>query len=128
MCFAVCIVARVDYHLHSPQALVVVPTRELALQNEKVIQIIGKYLGITTITTAKTDEVHKKGQPITEQVSITIISNFNLNLIKVVVGTIGSLFIWNRKRFLFYDQLKILSLDEADNLLSKEYFADDTYR
>ncbi|CAD7704913.1 unnamed protein product [Ostreobium quekettii] len=112
-CFAICILHRIDTSQHKPQAIVVVPTRELAIQNEIVLQRMGEYCKVTTISTSQTDEVHRKAEVIDRH---------------VIVGTHGSLAIWRRRRWLILNFLKVLVLDEADEMLKAGSFADDTYR
>lgn len=38
--------------------MVVVPTRELAVQNTSVIEKMGKFLGVKVLSTAETDRLH----------------------------------------------------------------------
>lgn len=53
-----------------PQALVVVPTRELAIQNASIIQRMGKFTKVTVLCSSDTDRVHSAGTTISSMVPI----------------------------------------------------------
>ena len=44
-CFTLAMLSRVDPRVKSPQALCVCPTRELVVQNQMVLERMGKYTG-----------------------------------------------------------------------------------
>ena len=44
-CFTLAMLSRVDAGVKSPQALCVCPTRELVVQNQMVLERMGKYTG-----------------------------------------------------------------------------------
>lgn len=60
-CFALCILSRIDVaENQSPQAMVMVPTRELAIQNANVIRRMGKYIHATVLSSSETDRLHRQ--------------------------------------------------------------------
>eukprot|EP00210_Caulerpa_lentillifera_P002088 g2003.t1 len=108
-CFVCCILSRLDYDLESPQALVVVPTRELAIQNANIIQKMGKFTKVTVVCSCDTDKIHSKATGLKE---------------RVVVSTMGSLEIWIRRGWLLLNNMKVVVFDEADLMIDKGSFAD----
>lgn len=69
-CFVCCILSRLDYDMTLPQALVVVPTRELAIQNAGIIQRMGKFTKVTVLCSSDTDRVHNASSTIQSMVLI----------------------------------------------------------
>lgn len=59
-CFALCILSRIDLAEQLTQAMVVVPTRELAIQNTNVLLTMGTHVGLTVLSTSRTDELHRQ--------------------------------------------------------------------
>tara|TARA_A100001035_G_C27784470_1_gene503569 strand:- start:1194 stop:2333 length:1140 start_codon:yes stop_codon:yes gene_type:complete len=105
-CFAIGILNMIDPSLNNTQALVITPTRELSFQIKKVIDSIG-----VMIKNLKT-HVLVGGQNIDND-----ISNLKKNP-DIIVGCPGRIYdMLTRKKFLA-NNLKILILDEADEMLS----------
>lgn len=69
-CFALCILSRLNYEQHQTQALVIVPTRELALQNALVIHNMGSETPVTVISTANDDSRFSRNYVITHMVHV----------------------------------------------------------
>lgn len=114
-CFTLSMLSRVDPGQAAPQALCICPTRELAIQNHKVLQQMAQYTSITSKCTATQEYgdggrgagVAKAGASITEH---------------VIIGTPGSLKNWitmGRKPPLDVTHMKILVFDEADQMLDE---------
>jgi len=105
---------RIDCSLNACQALVLAPTRELALQTQKVALALGDYLKLKCHLciggTARRDDIValREGQ-------------------HMVVGTPGRIYDLIDKGCLRVDDLRILVLDEADEMLSCG-FTDQVYR
>ncbi|CAA6670544.1 unnamed protein product [Spirodela intermedia] len=96
--FCAGILHQIDYSLVECQALVLAPTRELAQQIEKVMRALGDYLGVKVhACVGGTSWVH------------------------VVVGTPGRVFDMLRRQYLRPNSIKIFSLDEADEMLSRGF-------
>lgn len=102
--FAIPILERVDPHEKRPQALVVVPTRELAVQVTREFGSLGKYRG--------THEVAIYGG-----VSYTPQERALHRGVAVVVGTPGRLLDHIERGTLDLTHLRVVILDEADRLL-----------
>jgi len=85
-------------------ALVIAPTRELALQIDESISAIGKPLGIKTA-------VLIGGEPIGKQIR-QLSRNPN-----IIIGTPGRIVDHTEQRTVSLQQVKILVLDEADRML-----------
>ncbi len=90
------------------QALVLVPTRELALQTSQVCKTLGKYLGlnvmVTTGGTGLKDDILRLNDPV-----------------HIMVGTPGRIADLARKRVLDLGECATCVMDEADKLLSPEF-------
>ncbi|CAH8834737.1 unnamed protein product [Trichobilharzia szidati] len=108
--FAISILQRVDVSSNSCQALVLVPTRELARQIQTVVKSIGAYLNVKCHTciggTSTTEDVAclQQGQ-------------------HVVVGTPGRVFDMMSRGILTTAGIKIFVLDEADQMLDRGFEA-----
>ncbi|KAI7839653.1 hypothetical protein COHA_006462 [Chlorella ohadii] len=112
-CFTLGMLGRVDTQLQAPQALCVCPTRELVVQNQMVLERMGKFTGITCTSTAAADYAMSRRTRIHDQ---------------VIIGTHGKLRDWMQKRVLDVRSIRILVFDEADEMLKQDAFADDTVR
>jgi translation initiation factor 4A len=103
--FVVGALQRMDMSTRACQALIMAPTRELALQIQGVTLALGDYLGVRAHaciggTDRRNDtEKLREGQ-------------------HLVVGTPGRIFDMIEKRCLRVDELKLFVLDEADEMLS----------
>lgn len=102
--FAIPILQRIDAGLHWPQALVVVPTRELAVQVTREFASLGKY--------RRSQEVAIYGG-----VGYTPQERALKRGVAIVVGTPGRLLDHIERGSLDLSRLRIVVLDEADRLL-----------
>jgi len=99
---------KIDYSNRGTQALILAPTRELALQIQKVALALGDYLKVRCHvciggTQVKDDhEKLKEGQ-------------------QLIVGTPGRVFDMITKRHLRVDDIALFVLDEADEMLSRGF-------
>jgi translation initiation factor 4A len=106
--FTISALQRIDEKERVTQALILAPTRELALQIQKVVLAIGQHLDVTVHasiggTSIQEDiEAFKKGA-------------------QVVVGTPGRVFDMIERRLLKTDKVKMFILDEADEMLSSGF-------
>jgi translation initiation factor 4A len=115
--FTIGTLANVDPTLQAPQVLVLVHTRELAQQHEKVARGIGQYLKVSE---------HQTGLKVLCAVGGTSVGQDKKTLragAQFIVGTPGRIFDLIRQGALKLDQLKHLILDEADQLL-EDLFAE----
>jgi ATP-dependent RNA helicase len=103
---AVCLCQLVDARSPEPQALVVSPTRELALQTERVLLAIGDYLKIKAHACVG-------GKSVGEDLRA-----LESGAAQVVSGTPGRVFDMISRRALRTKAIKTLVLDEADEMLS----------
>lgn len=110
--FALPILSRLDYDLRSPQALILVPTRELAIQVAEAFQSYAKHLRGFSVTPIY------GGQDFGTQLRSLKRGS------QVIVGTPGRLMDHMRRNTLLLNSLNIVVLDEADEML-KMGFADD---
>ncbi|MEJ5928415.1 DEAD/DEAH box helicase [Corynebacterium sp. H128] len=88
----------------TPRALVVAPTRELAIQVSEDLERAAKYTPIRVLTVYG-------GRPYEEQISALRAG------VDVIVGTPGRLIDLHQQQALVLDQVAILVLDEADEML-----------
>ena len=96
---------------NSIQALILVPTRELALQISSTVKEIGKYLNVqcmvSTGGTNLKEDIHRLRNQMTP--------------VHVVVGTPGRVLDLSLKKVMNLSNCGILVLDEADKLLSQDF-------
>lgn len=109
--FAIPILEQIRERHFQPQALVLVPTRELALQVTEEIRRLGRYTRIRSLSVYG-------GQPISKQ--IRTIGNG----VDVVIGTPGRLLDHLDRGTLRLDQVGTVVLDEADEMLDMGFIDD----
>ncbi|GAA0538152.1 DEAD/DEAH box helicase [Saccharopolyspora subtropica] len=95
----------------TPQALVVVPTRELCLQVTRDLADAGRHLGVRTVAVYG-------GRPYEEQIAAL------RNGVDVVIGTPGRLLDLAEQRQLVLGKIRGLVLDEADEMLDLGFLPD----
>lgn len=106
--FTISALQRIDENEKATQALILAPTRELALQIQNVITHIGLYLNVT---------VHASigGTSISDDIEA-----FKSG-VQIVVGTPGRVFDMIERRFFKTNKVKMFILDEADEMLSSGF-------
>jgi ATP-dependent RNA helicase DDX19/DBP5 len=97
---------------HQPQALILAPTRELARQIQGVVQLIGQFCE-NLIVEAAVPGVIGRDQKV--QAS-------------VICATPGTVMDLIRRRQIDVSQLKLLVIDEADNMLDQQGLGDQCAR
>ncbi len=109
--FGIPAVECVDGEIKRPQVLVVSPTRELAMQIAREMQKFAKYKeGISVAAVYG-------GASMPEQIKI-------LKRANIVIGTPGRLMDHLRRKTLKMDNIKMVVLDEADEMLSMGFVED----
>ncbi|KAH8916639.1 DEAD-domain-containing protein [Atractiella rhizophila] len=107
--FSISILQQIDVSIRQCQALVLVPTRELAQQIQKVLVALGDYLNVECYASVGGTNVKEGITKLQEGVH-------------VVVGTPGRVYdMINNRRALKTDHIKIFCLDEADEMLSRGF-------
>ncbi|KAL8907674.1 MAG: hypothetical protein Q9171_005767 [Xanthocarpia ochracea] len=96
-----------------PQAMVLAPSRELARQIHGVIQIMGRYVEGLQIASSIPADRDNRGKFLDGQ---------------VVVGTPGTTMDLIKKRLINPSGIKVLVLDEADNMLDQQGLGDQCLR
>jgi ATP-dependent RNA helicase DeaD len=109
--FALPIIERLEAGRHDPQALVLTPTRELAVQVAEAFHAYGKNHGIAVLPVYG-------GQPIERQ--LRALSRG----VQVVVGTPGRLLDHIQRGTLKLDSVRTVVLDEADEMLDMGFVED----
>ncbi|KAI0141698.1 P-loop containing nucleoside triphosphate hydrolase protein [Xylariaceae sp. FL1272] len=111
--FVVTVLSRVDFDKPNvPQALILAPSRELARQIEAVVMSLGQFIGNLSIAAAIPGGVPRD----------TAIEK------PVVVGTPGTVMDLMRRKQLNPAGLKVLVIDEADNMLDQQGMGDQCRR
>ena len=111
--FVITILSRLDFSKpQSPQALCLAPSRELARQIEGVIRSIGQFMDDLTIQPAVPGAMERNAKVAA----------------MVVVGTPGTVMDLIKRRQFDTSQMKILCLDEADNMLDQQGLGDQCMR
>ncbi|GMM36284.1 ATP-dependent RNA helicase [Saccharomycopsis crataegensis] len=98
--FSLNMLTRVDTSLNQVQAICLSPARELARQTMEVVEAMGKFTKVTTQLVVP--EAYTRGVQITAN---------------IVVGTPGAILDCIRRKQINISNLKVLVLDEADNML-----------
>ena len=88
------------------------PTRELAQQIQRVVMCLSQYLKIVCYTCVGGTNITEDKKKLKE------------GGIQVVVGTPGRVVDMINKKFIVTDHLKILVLDEADEMLTRGFIED----
>jgi len=109
--FGIHIIEHIDRRHHKPQALILTPTRELAVQVTQEIRNLSKYHQLSIVTiyggasiNKQMDELHRGAN--------------------VVVGTPGRVLDMIDRRALHLEDVKIAVLDEADRMLDMGFIDD----
>jgi ATP-dependent RNA helicase DDX6/DHH1 len=106
--YSIPILERIDTSLNFIQALVVVPTRELALQTSSVIKQLGKHLQVQSMVstggTALREDIYRLYKPV-----------------HVVVGTPGRILDLSSKGVMDLSRCTMIAMDEADKLISFDF-------
>jgi ATP-dependent RNA helicase DeaD len=109
--FALPIIERIDSAARVPQALVMTPTRELAVQVAEAVHSYGKYHDVAVLPVYG-------GQPIERQLGAL------RRGVHIVVGTPGRLLDHIQRGTLKLDQIRTVVLDEADEMLDMGFVED----
>ena len=112
--FVLNILTRIDItQKTTPQALVLAPSRELARQILGVVQVMGGFMEELTVDAAiPTDAANRK----------------RVLTAPVIVGTPGTVMDLIRRRQLDARNIRVLVLDEADNMLDQHGLGDQCHR
>lgn len=94
-----------ERHLKDPRALILAPTRELALQIAEDAKLLCKYCGIGIVALIGGEKYEKQHRQLTEKV------------VDIVVATPGRLIDFMTRDQIYINQVEFLVLDEADRML-----------
>lgn len=109
--FSIGLLSRLDLNLSQCQAIILSPTHELAYQTGDVIRLLGEYMKVRCqISVGGTDwredeRILKRG-------------------VDVVIGTPGRVYDMLKRQAIDGQTVKILIIDEADQMLDKDGFQD----
>ena len=95
-----------------PRALIVAPTRELALQIGKDAEGLARFSGLNIVTVVGGMNYEEQRKQLREHV------------VDVLVATPGRLIDFMRSQDVFLDQVEVLVLDEADRMLDMGFIPD----
>lgn len=111
--FVLTVLSRVDFSKPTqPQALLLAPSRELARQIQGVIQTVGQFCENLNVEAAIPGSISR-------ETGVRA---------SVVVGTPGTVMDLIRRRQFDVSQLKVLVIDEADNMLGQQGLGDQGLR
>lgn len=106
--FCIGSLSRIDMTQNKPQVIVIVPTRELAQQIEKVASSLGSYMGLKVFSATG-------GTPIRDDLRVLERG------VHFIVGTPGRIYDLMNRGALNRQQIKVLILDEADQMLEDRF-------
>lgn len=112
LAFSVCILENYDITLKFPQALVVVPTREIAVQITNVLNDLGQSMN------------HFRAETVIGGTEVTN-DRKKIQSAKVIVGTPGRIYHLIKNDIFNISSLKSVVLDEADKLFESGRMAKD---
>lgn len=95
-----------------PRALVIAPTRELAIQIGKDAEGLSKFTGLNVVTVVGGMDYEKQRKLLRDHV------------VDVLIATPGRLIDFMRSQDVFLDQVEVLVLDEADRMLDMGFIPD----
>jgi ATP-dependent RNA helicase RhlB len=96
----------------TPRALVLAPTRELAIQIEQDGQLLGKYLGSRILNVVGGMDINKQRVELNEMP------------VDILVATPGRLIDFIQRRVIDLSRVEILVIDEADRMLDMGFIPD----
>ncbi len=109
--FGLPMIEKLDPNDRSTQAIVLAPTRELAVQVAEAISVMAKHTGLTVVPVYG-------GQPIVQQLRAL------KHGAQIVVGTPGRVLDHINRETLRLDNVKFAALDEADEMLALGFLED----
>jgi ATP-dependent RNA helicase DeaD len=109
--FGVPMIQRLNREIKGLQGLVLVPTRELAVQVAESISLFGKYAKIKVLAVYGGESINKQIHSLASGVQI-------------VVGTPGRLIDLMKRRVLNLSSVRMVVLDEADRMLDMGFIED----
>ena len=112
--FCIGTLGNIDFTKNETQAIIVAHTMELAQQIEHVFANIGKYIDVRLALAVKTMSVR-------ENIDVIMGKNNDGLLPHVVIGTPGRMLDMIAKKIIDANTIKVLILDEADELLSEGF-------
>ena len=100
-----------ERYASEPRALVIAPTRELAMQIAKDAQGLSKHTDINVVTVVGGVDYGKQKDELN-------------NIVDIVVATPGRLLDFLQQKVVFLDQVELLVIDEADRMLDMGFIPD----
>jgi translation initiation factor 4A len=114
--FSISALSIVDVKIESPQVLMLSPVKDLAMQTYKIVKSLGQYTGIKTsllvgkgLGKSEIDYSSRDDIPAPDMKS------------QIFVGTPGKVCEWLKRKKLNLNSLRLMILDEADEMLSKGF-------
>jgi len=109
-CFVLGMLSVIDENQSVPQALCVVPTREIARQIDGIVRVLGKFTKTRVLLAVPTDPKNTAGpRPFAAAISE-----------QIVVGTAGKVYDLIKTRKLGISDIKMFVLDEADQMVATQ--------
>jgi translation initiation factor 4A len=112
--FCIGTLGNIDFTKNETQAIILAHTMELAQQIEHVFSNIGKYIEVRLALAVKSI-------PVRDNINMILGKNTDGLLPHVVIGTPGRLLDMITKKIINIDTIRVLVLDEADELLSEGF-------
>lgn len=109
--FAIPIVERISAEANKPQALVITPTRELAIQVGEEINKVAQFKGVHALPIYGGQDINRQIRALKKNPQI-------------IVGTPGRIMDHLRRSTIRFHNLKIVVLDEADEMLNMGFLED----
>lgn len=107
--FSIGSLQRIDEKRYGCQVIIIAPTRELSTQIANVCSELSQYMNVNVVVCVGGDSIEETRQKL------------NIKKPTVVVGTPGRITDLIERRYIRLDNLKLVVLDEADELLSNSF-------
>jgi superfamily II DNA/RNA helicase len=106
--------------LNAPQVMILSPVKDLSIQTWKIIRMLGQYTGLKTTLLIGKGFDKGSGEPDSRFMERDDIPEPDFKA-QIVVGTTGRVWDSLRRKKLDLSHLKLIILDEADEMLSKGF-------
>jgi len=100
-----------ERYASEPRALIIAPTRELAMQIAKDAEGLSKYTDVNVVTVVGGVDYDKQKDQLND-------------IVDIVVATPGRLLDFLQQKVVFLDQVELLVIDEADRMLDMGFIPD----
>lgn len=126
--FSIGALSTVNMNEHVTQVLILSPTKELTMQTASVVKRLGQMMSGLNIQTLYGGVQSETQTTTTKTTSIAATNPFydgnsssNVNVPHIICGCPGKVYDWMKRNKIMIDTIKLIIMDEADELLSSGF-------